>query len=73
MAYPERLYRLPRPLATIEEWARSQHLDIDGMTPDDLEAEAHRIRHRLAYDDDPHPWLVERRERVRQALGRSRR
>lgn len=64
----ERLYPLPRPLQTIEEWERSRHLDLVTCSVDDLEFEAHRLRHRLAYDPKPHPWLLERRERVRRAL-----
>jgi hypothetical protein len=67
-----RLYPLPKPLLTIEEWQRSRHLDLATYSRDDLELEAHRVRHRLAYDHRPHPWLLERRERVRMALRRAR-
>jgi hypothetical protein len=68
----QRLYPLPRPLLTIEEWERSRHLDLAGLSIDDLELEGHRVRHRIAYDPKPHPWLLERRERVRCELRRVR-
>ena len=60
----EKLYALPRPTANIEEWERSRHHDLPAMDSNELELEAHRIRHRLAYDPRPDAWLLERREAV---------
>ena len=68
----ERLYSLPRPMATIEDWERCRHLDLPMMDADGLELEAHRLRHRLAYDDRPDPWLLERRNRVHAERSRRR-
>jgi hypothetical protein len=64
----ERLYRIPKVTRSLEDWMKVHHRDLAEMDALGLELEDHRVRHRLAYDPRPNDWLLERRQRVRQAI-----
>ena len=51
---------LPDPLASEEDWIRWQHLDIHELSPRERWVERHRVRLRLMFDPNPHPWFYER-------------
>ncbi len=63
-----RYYPLPDPLATLEQAERWGHLDLPGRSEEGLRAELYRITLRLLYDDNPSPWLFERRELLRREM-----
>ena len=44
------------------------HDDIASMSEMDRLRECERARHRLLLDPKPHPWLLERIDRLREAL-----
>ena len=68
----DRLYPMPRPTHTIEEWARLHHRDLPDLSDLDLDREAFAVARRLCRDRDRGrvAWLVERRDAVRAELRR---
>ena len=48
---------------------RFQHADLLGMDKYVLQRELARLAQRLLWDASPHPWLHERQEAIRHALG----
>ena len=69
----QRYYPLPDVFNSIEEYQRFRHRDIPAMDATELHRELVRVEMRLLWDDNPHIWLFERREILRQALGQDRR
>jgi hypothetical protein len=67
----DRLYRLPRPCDTLEDWYRATHQDISDLTPEEIEDERIRVRIRLAFTPGD-AWLAERIKKLRAALLRTR-
>ena len=63
----DRLYPMPRPTRTIEEWARLHHHDLPELSDLDLDREAFDLARRLCRDRDRGrvAWLVERRDALR--------
>ncbi len=63
----DRLYPMPRPTRTIEEWVRLHHRDLPDLSDLDLDREAFAVARRLCRDRDACrvAWLVERRDAVR--------
>jgi hypothetical protein len=68
----DRIYRLPNPMQTLEQWECLHHRDIAGRGTGDLERELRRVRLRLALDPRPSPWLEERDARLLGELRRRR-
>jgi len=66
----ERVYPLPRPTATLEEWERATHRDLGNLDRDALHRELLRVRFRLAVERRPDPWLADREKAVLQAIRR---
>lgn len=56
----DRLYPIPDPFNTSEEYEKEKHLDIQSMNLPSLKAERARVRMRLLYDQNPSAWLIER-------------
>jgi len=67
-ALPDVFYGVPDPLASIEEFARWRHANLDGMTRAELLRERARVRLRLTVDDAPDPWLIERLRALEEAI-----
>lgn len=70
----ERIYPMPRPALTHEEYQRARHRDLPELDETDLAIEAFRLMSRLAREHDParRGWLAERREAIRAEQGRRR-
>ena len=70
----ERIYAMPRDCRSLEDYDRGRHLDLPGLTDDDLDREAIRVAHRWAYEPDraPRGWLTERRDAIRAERDRRR-
>lgn len=64
----DRLYRIPDPNETIEEFDRYYHYDLVGMPLLELKREARNVQRRLDLDDHPATWLSQRLDAVRQAI-----
>ena len=70
----ERIYPLPDPLRSYEDLQRACHLDLPGLSREDLWRQHFRCDHRIRMDDHPSPWLYARLEAIRAELrGRGRR
>src|SRR3954447_8370073 len=65
-----RLYPLPEPLVSIEEFYRSRHADLPGLDTAALFHERYRCRHRAMIEDTPHPCLHERLDALTRELAR---
>lgn len=70
----ERLYPLPNPLRTLEEWEQAHHRDLPTLSDDDLLRDLRCARRRLDYEDDKtaQVWLSERIIRIRQEVASRR-
>ena len=70
-AYLNRLYPLPRPFLSIEDWQRWWHRDLAGLDLDALWVELRRLRRRLDYEHDRlhRRWLQEREAAILRAIG----
>ncbi len=70
----DRIYLLPNDTRCLEDYQRTRHLDLPELTTHDLDREAFRVMHRLAYEPDRgrRVWLHERREAIRTEQGRRR-
>ena len=64
----DRLYLLPRADTSMEDFEIWEHLDLTTKSTAELRREKSRLEARLIFDEDPHPWLVARLERVRSAV-----
>jgi len=70
----DRLYLFPRETRSLEDWERTRHLDLAGLSALDLERDAFGVTRRLYRDRDRSRvvWLLERRTAVGAELGRRR-
>ncbi|HEV2109534.1 MAG TPA: hypothetical protein VGR16_14840 [Thermomicrobiales bacterium] len=70
----ERIYPMPRPTLTHEEYQRARHLDLPALEATDLDAEAFRVMSRLAREHDSlrREWLSARRQAIRGEQARRR-
>ena len=50
----ELFYPVPEPLRSDEEWRRSCHEDLGGLTQAELKLERRRVEWRLDFDDSNH-------------------
>jgi hypothetical protein len=67
----ERMYPIPSQVLTAEDRRRFRHADLCDFTDDELEREERRLCDRLAVEwKNAHPWLWERRDRVRAERAR---
>lgn len=68
LAYLERLYPIPRPMLTLEDWRRAHHLDLADFTEDELRWEYRRVQNRSDYERDPAAlaWLRGRLVAIRR-------
>jgi len=64
------LVPIPDESVNLAEAHRLRHWDLPALPVDELAAELRRVRWRLDFDPDPHPWLVDRLAAVRAALTR---
>lgn len=60
----EQLYPVPDPLRSHEEWERFWHLDLNGLTPEELQLERAQVVFRLTFDYAPHDWLLKRLDAI---------
>jgi hypothetical protein len=61
------VYSIPNAMDTLEQWERWEHRDLASMDYAALRGEYDRIRLRLQLDSNPHPWLIERLQVVKDA------
>ncbi len=64
----DRLYPVPQPLRSLEEWARWRHLDLLDCSRPELLRERARLRLRLTLDDAPDSWCLERLRALEEAM-----
>lgn len=64
-----RFYAVPNPFTSLEQYYQFTHIDLREMTKPLLRRELAKIRLRLLYDDKPARWILDRLEKVREALG----
>lgn len=62
------LVPIPDESLNLAEAYRWRHWDVPRLPLEELAAELRRVRWRLDFDPDPHPWLVTRLVAVRAAL-----
>ena len=62
------VYPTPDPLKSEEDWLRSTHQDLGNMTKAELDREYDRVQWCLLFDDNPHHWLVQRKERLKTLI-----
>jgi hypothetical protein len=63
---------IPDGLDTLEQWQRESHEDLAQRAPSQLLLERDQLELRLKMDQAPTPWLAERLQRVREAIGHAR-
>lgn len=63
------IYPIPDPVSDEDQHARFHHHDLADMDRGSLRLEQERLRLRLLLDGAPGPWLVERLDALREALG----
>ena len=61
-------YPIPDPLASEEDYFRFTHQDLACMTNAELQRESERVHYCLLFCDRPHPWLIQRDERLTASL-----
>lgn len=63
-----RLYPMPHPYLTEDDWYRYQHRDLAAMDATELRREGRRTQLRLDYEYDRHDraWLTERLAAIRK-------
>ena len=66
-------YPDPDPCRSLEEFERSQHMDISRLTLYEIDRERGRALNRWIYDPAPSAWLLERRRLLDHAAERLRR
>lgn len=66
----DRIYNLPDPFYSLEAYQRLTHADLETMTLDEIDDERLRLRYQLSYEQDPDPWLYDRRQRLDRARER---
>jgi hypothetical protein len=64
----DRVYAVPDPLDTEEQWQRARHADLARADRPSLLAERQRLHLRLLLDRRPHLWLLERASAIQKAL-----
>lgn len=60
----DRVYPLPNETVSLENAAKLRHWDVLDLPEFALWREIRRVEARLTFDDRPHPWFHERRERL---------
>ena len=64
----KRYYTIPNPYDTFEQCQRYMHDDLAYMPLAEVGRALARLEHCLLFDNNPHPWLQERREALHLAL-----
>ena len=66
------IYSVPNPWDTLEQHERYEHHDLSRVSRAELLRERDRVRLRLLLDDGPDPWILQRLDKLRGALGDAR-
>jgi len=67
------LYPIPDPLNSLEEDLCFRHVDLLAMNDDELKSELYCVEWCLHFRSMRHPWLVQRKERLRTVIHAVRR
>lgn len=67
------IYPIPDPPKSAEDWWRSTQQDLLNMTEAELRREYARVNWVLLFGENPHHWLVERKERLKALLQNGKR
>jgi hypothetical protein len=73
-AFLERIYPLPKPMRSIEEWQREHHQDLEALDDFTLQRERRCVQHRLDYETDQfvRSWLAVRLTAIDRERGSRR-
>jgi hypothetical protein len=69
--FAEVLRPLPKQFDTYEQQFVYRHLDLAGMTTDQLRAEELAVAARIAYETRCDPWFIDRLSRVRALVAQT--